>query len=404
MKTLLTNARIWNGRDDDLSQGRDVLIADGRIVEVDRVRTRTADETIDIADRFLMPGLIDAHFHAYWGPASVTLIDELPLPYLAHHARRLLENALRRGFTTIRDAGGADWSLGRASQEGLIDGPRLFYAGRAISQTGGHGDGRAAHLEPCSCRTLGALSEVADGADAVRKAARETLRRGASQVKLFLSGGVISPTDPISMPQYSDAEITAAVEEAASRGAYVMAHAYTADAAKRCARLGIRSVEHGNLIDEAAAKAMAAGGVFLVPTLITYEALARHGDMLNLTAEQRGKVEQVAGRGIEAVRIARKAGVKIGFGTDLAGPLHDMQRDEFRLRAEADRPIDVLRSTTSVNAELLQRDAELGVIAPGAHADLIAVEGDPREDLSPLLSGSALPFIMRGGTVVSSNL
>ncbi|MFO1187509.1 MAG: amidohydrolase family protein [Alphaproteobacteria bacterium] len=403
MKTLLTNARIWNGRDEGLVDGRDVLIENGRILEIGRVRAK-ADETIDMAGRFLMPGLIDAHFHAYWGPANVTLLDQLPMTYLAHHARHLLENALKRGFTTIRDAGGADWSLGRATEEGLIEGPRLFYAGRAISQTGGHGDGRHAHTstEYCSCRFLGALSEVADGTDAVRLAARETLRRGASQVKLFLSGGVISPTDPIHMPQYSDAEISAAVEEAASRGAYVMAHAYTADSAERSARLGIRSVEHGNLIDEAAARAMAKAGTFLVPTLITYDVLLRQGDALGLTSDQKRKVEEVAGAGIEACRLARLAGVKIGFGTDLAGPMHAQQRDEFRLRAEADRPIDVLRSATSVNAELLQRSSELGVIAPGAHADMIAVDGDPREDLSTLFAVPALPFVMRGGKVVVS--
>jgi len=403
MKTRLTNARIWNGVDDGLVDGRDVLIENGRILEVGHVRAR-ADETIDLKDRFLMPGLIDAHFHAYWGPANVTLLDQLPMTYLAHHARHLLENALRRGFTTIRDAGGADWSLGRATEEGLIDGPRLFYAGRAISQTGGHGDGRHAHTstEYCSCRFLGALSEVADGADAVRVAARETLRRGASQVKLFLSGGVISPTDPIHMPQYSDAEIHAAVEEAKSRGAYVMAHAYTADSAERSARLGIRSVEHGNLINEAAARAMAKAGTFLVPTLITYDVLLRQGDALGLTPDQKRKVEEVAGRGIEACRIARRAGVKIGFGTDLAGPMHDQQRGEFRLRAEGDAAIDVLRSATSVNAELVQRAGELGVVAPGAHADLIAVDGDPREDLATLFAGPALPFIMRAGRVVVS--
>ena len=402
-RLILRYARIWNGVDDDLEPGSDVLIESGRIQEVGSISAPAGVESIDLRDAFLMPGLIDAHFHAYWGPASVTLTEALPISYLAHHGARLLNNALRRGFTTIRDAGGADWGLWRALEDGLIEGPRLFYSGRALSQTGGHGDSRDQHIEPCSCRFIGNLSEVADGIDEVRRSARETLRKGAHQLKIFLSGGVVSPTDPIWMRQYSDGEVRAVVEEAASRRTYVMAHAYTAEAATRAAVNGVRSVEHGNLIDLTAAAAMAEHGTYLVPTLVTYDALTQDANAFGLTAASKAKLEEVAAAGINAIRLARGAGVKVGFGTDLAGPVHHRQRDEFRMRLEANEPIDVLRSATSVNAELMNHSGRLGQIRAGAEADLIAVSGDPREDLAVLFADAApLAMVMKAGKFVEN--
>lgn len=400
---LLRDARIWNGSDEALESGRDVLIENGCIVDVGTIVSAPGAETISLRDRFLMPGLIDAHFHAYWGIASVVELERMPLTYLAHHASGMLERALARGFTTIRDAGGADWGLWRAVEDGLIRGPRVYFSGRALSQTGGHGDSRAAHEEPCGCRFVANLSEVADGADDVRKRARETLRRGAHQLKIFLSGGIVSPTDPIWMAQYADDEVRAAVEEAERWGAYVMAHAYTAEAAHRAAALGVRSVEHGNLIDTSAALAMADAGVFLTPTLVAYESLLKHADEMKLSAASRAKVEDTAHRGAEAVRIAAAAGVAIGFGTDLGGPFQEMQRDEFALRGAVQAPINVLRSATSVNAEMMKQTGRLGCVAPGAFADLIAVDGDPRESLAMFAAGVPIPFIMKGGDVVVSD-
>jgi imidazolonepropionase-like amidohydrolase len=404
-RILIRNARVWDGEADGLADGGEVLIEGGRILEVGRIRTDREAETIDLGGRFLMPGLIDAHFHAYWGPPSVPHLETLPLSYLAHHAARLLSATLRRGFTTIRDAGGADWGLWRALEDGLIEGPRLYYAGRALSQTGGHGDSREQHIEPCSCRFIANLSETADGVDEVRKAARETLRRGAHHLKIFLSGGVVSPTDPIWMRQYSDAEVRAAVEEAASRRTYVMAHAYTAEAATRAALNGVRSVEHGNLIDEVAARHMAEAGTFLVPTLVTYDVLSRDGPAMGLSADSRLKLESVAARGTDAIRLARAAGVEIGFGTDLAGPAHAFQRDEFRLRAATDSPINVLRSATSVNARMMGLEGTIGSIRPGAHADIVAIDGDPREDISALFpSVGDLKFVMKAGRIAPGHL
>ena len=381
-RTRLCNARIWNGTDDDYAAVTSVTVAAGRIVALGD--DGAVDDEVDLGGRALLPGFIDAHFHAYAALVDTPALEQLPLSYLAHHATRLMADALHRGFTTVRDAGGADWGLARALAEGLIPGPRLFRSGRALSQTGGHGDSRTHRGEPCSCGTIGNLSRVVDGVEGVRLAARETLAGGADQIKIFVSGGISSPTDPIAMRQYSAAEIRAIVAEARGRQTYVMAHAYTADAILHAVRNGVRSIEHGNLLDDAAAAAMARAGAYLVPTLVAYEALTAEGVALGLSAVSAAKIADVAGRGAEAVRIARAAGVAIGFGTDLLGGLHPWQLHEFRLRGAIEAPVDVLRSATSVNAALLNRTGELGVIAPGAHADFVVIDGDPLGDLGAI--------------------
>lgn len=394
----LKNARVFDGEHAGLSHPTTVRIEDGIIADIaDRPATRT-DETIDLRGRVLMPGLIDAHFHAYASAADIAQVETLPLSYLAHHGAVLLRGALERGFTTVRDAGGADWGLWKALEDGLIQGPRLFYSGRALSQTGGHGDSRAQHLEPCNCRFVANLSEVADGVDQVRMSAREALRRGAHQIKIFVSGGVVSPTDPIWMNQYSEGEIRACVEEAASRRTYVMAHAYGNEAIIRAVRCGVRSIEHGNLLAADGAAAMAECGAFLVPTLITYEALGQANSQALPPASQ-VKLREVAQSGGEAIKLARAAGVQIGLGTDLLGPMHSQQLHEFRLRNQVDTPFEVLRSATSVNARLLNQQDRLGAVRVGAAADLIAVEGEPLSDLRPMWDGG-VSMVVRGGEVV----
>lgn len=397
MRTLIINARIWDGLAETYDSVTSVLVEDDRIVSVGEIGP--ADATIDLAGRALLPGFIDAHFHAYANVVDVPYIETLPLSYLAHHGRELLEASLLRGFTTVRDAGGAEWGLAKASEEGMIVAPRLFWSGRGLSQTGGHGDERPPHTEPCACGTIANLSQVVDGVDAVRAAARENLRRGATQLKIFVSGGFSSPSDPIAMIQYSPEEIRAVVAEARSRQTYVMAHAYTGESIIHAVTNGVRTIEHGNLLTAEAAAVMAEHGAFLVPTLVTYDATKRHGVELGLSKVSQIKLDDVADRGLDAIRLARSAGVQIGFGTDLLGPLHKYQLQEFRLRALVDPPVDVLRSATSVNARILNMEGQLGVIAQGAFADLVAVGGDPLADLATLCEHGP-QWVMRAGRVI----
>src|SRR5262245_11504077 len=246
MITVLTNARVFDGVSAELSEGVAVVVEGERIREIARKAPAFDNtRTIDCAGRVLMPGLIDAHFHAYTPTFDIRKIDTMPQALLVSHASAILEGALQRGFTTVRDAAGGDIGLWMAIEAGLIQGPRFYFSGKAISQTGGHGDLRPATIvEPCPCAGYtGSISVVADGVDEVRRAVREELRKGARQIKLFVTGGVASPTDPVWMPQFTEDEIRAAVYEASTRRTYVMAHCLTDDGARRCVLAGVRSIE-----------------------------------------------------------------------------------------------------------------------------------------------------------------
>jgi imidazolonepropionase-like amidohydrolase len=289
-----------------------------------------------------------------------------------------------------------------------VRGPRILYSGRTLSQTGGHGDHRGRADEPrlCACAIHTTwFSHVADGVPAVRKAAREELRRGASQVKIMASGGVASPSDPIWNTQYSDEELRAIVEEARSWRTYALAHAYTPEAIARAVRAGVRSIEHGNLIDPPTARLMAEAGAYLVPTLVTYEKIAELGRALRFPEASLRKVHDVLEAGLGSVEIARSAGVPLGFGTDLLGETHAYQGHEFAIRARAEKPLEILRSATRINAELLGRSGEIGTIAPGARADLILVDGNPLDDPSVLEGqGERIPLVMKGGELLVNRL
>lgn len=404
MSTLFRHGRIFDGTGEDLLEDVEVLVEGSRIVEVSDVPIRSGTaEVVDLRGRTLMPGLIDAHFHAIAASPDLGAVEHMPPSLIAQHARANLEATLQRGFTTVRDAAGADYGLSRAIEAGLIAGPRLFYSGHALSQTGGHGDFRSYESGPaiCSCG-LGArhFSTVADGVPEVRRAAREELRRGATQIKIMGSGGVSSPSDPISNLQYSEEEIRAAVWEAHSWGTYVMAHVYTPEAIRRCIEYGVRSVEHANLIDAGTAAFAAERGAFVVPTLATYESLARRGASLGLPRVSLDKLGTVSDAGVASLEILRDAGAKTGFGTDLLGAMHEDQLTEFGIRARALPSAEILRQATSVNAELLGRPGEIGTVAPGALADLIVVDGDPVADLEVLSGrGERISLVMKGGRV-----
>src|SRR6202049_4329086 len=393
---LLANCRIFDGVKATLAHG-DILVRNGEIVEISTQALEVAHTwRIDVGGRPVMPGLL-----ADATSRSVREIDATHPALRAHRARPLLEAALLRGFTTVRDAAGADAGLARAVDEGLIVGPRIFFGGKALTQTGGHGDMRPGD-DSCGCKSLG-LTQIVDGADAVRLAAREELRRGAHQIKIFVSGGVVSPTDPIWMDQFSDDEIRAAVEEAATRRAYVLAHAYTSRSIRRSVALGVRSIEHANLIDRETAKFVADRGAFVDPTLVTYDAMS--GSNENLLPQSLAELKEVEGAGLQAVAYCHEAGIRLGFGTDLLGDLHRFQSHEFILRAKVQDPVDVLRSATSINADLVQRVGKLGTVAAGAIPDLLVIDGNPLEDLGLLeRTDESLLLVLKDGRIVKDLL
>jgi imidazolonepropionase-like amidohydrolase len=396
MSTLsIINAAVFDGVSDALTDGP-VHVADGRIAAVGGP-PQPADHIMDARGGTVLPGLIDAHCHAYGIDLDMLATESRPLSYVALAGARRLAAALARGFTTIRDPAGGDAGLARAIAEGLIPAPRYLWTGPALSQTGGHGDARAADSETCAC--FAHTSEVVDGVDPLRRAARERFRRGAHAIKIMTSGGVMSLSDPIRIPQYSAEEIRAVTDEAARRGSYVAAHAYSPEAIRHSIDNGVRSIEHGNLLDAGTATAMAESGAFLVPTLAAYDAMERRGDQIGMAAVSRQKNREVLDAGRVAVELARAAGVRVGFGTDLMGPLEDEQLNGLRLQAEVDGILTALRSATSVNADLIGR-TDLGRVQPGCVADLLSVDGNPVEDPAVLWSAAARRTVVQGGRVV----
>jgi imidazolonepropionase-like amidohydrolase len=399
---ILANCAVLDGTRDERREDHHVLVEGAHIREVsDRPIRMDGAETIDLEGRTLMPGLIDAHVHVLAVDAALARLSERPMTMVAFEAARVLEAMLMRGFTTVRDAGGADGGLAEAIAAGLARGPRLFPSGLALSQTGGHGDlrPRTRSVTSCACCEYGAgLARIADGVAECRRAARDELRKGATQLKIMASGGVASPYDPIWNLQYSAEEMRAIVEEARAWRTYVLAHAYTPEAIRRAIDCGVRSIEHANLIDRATAEHVAGHDGFVVPTLVTYDALHRHGAEMGFPAESLMKLDEVRAVGLGSLEILQAAGTRIGFGTDLLGPMHRYQSREFVIRAEAMAPLDIIRSATVVNAELLNRAGELGIVAPGARADLIALDGDPLADIG-LLDGQGehLALIMKDG-------
>lgn len=392
------NVLVFDGVSDELVEGP-VTIADGRIVEVGAAHGDAA-RVLDAGGGVVVPGLIDAHFHAYGTSLDLLELESSRLSYVALSGARRLAAALRRGFTTVRDVAGGDPGLAKALREGVLPGPRYLYTGPALTQTGGHGDPHPADLDLCA--RGGHVGEVVDGVDALRRAVRTRFRDGAHAIKIMTSGGVVSPTDPIRVPQYSGEEVRAVAEEATRRGSYVAAHAYSPEAIAHSVNNGVRTIEHGNLLDEAAAELMREHEAFLVPTLAAYDAMDRRGEELGLSPASAEKNREVLAAGQRAVEIARSAGVRIGFGTDLMGPLEDDQLVGFRLQVQADGVANMLRSATSVNADILGRP-DLGRIRPGAVGDLVVLDGNPFDDPSLLWSARARRAVVQNGHLVAGS-
>ncbi|MDR2381765.1 MAG: amidohydrolase family protein [Bifidobacteriaceae bacterium] len=392
----LTGARVFTaGR--PAHQPETILVEDGIIAAVGAdIEIPATAQLIDAGGGSVIPGLIDAHCHAYGVTLSLEEMEKWPLSYVALKAARRLEAALRRGFTTVRDVAGGDPGLAKAIRENIIPAPRYLWTGPALSQTGGHGDGRNPLFhEPDYC---GCATNVVDGVEAIRKRVRQLLHQGAHAIKLLTSGGVVSPTDPLQAPQYAAEEIAAACQEATRRGTYVTAHAYSPHAIVHSIRNGVRCIEHGNLLDQTTATEMAERGVGLVPTLVTYDAMDRRGNEAGLSEIGRAKNTAVLDAGKNAIRLARAAGVRIGFGTDLMGDLQDEQLQGLRLQCEVEGIERTIEAATAGNAAILGLAGQIGTITPGAAADLVIFPGDLREN--PELAWQADRTIIQAGQVL----
>lgn len=399
---VFENAAVFDGLAPELTEPMSVLVADNEIKEVSPRQLRIdGAERIDCRGKTLMPGMIDNHVHIYIHSVQGFTPPEPPITYRAQYARNFLRHILSCGFTAVRDVAGGDHGMAMALRDRFLEGPRFYYGGLCLTQTGGHADLRLPS-QPTDYLTCGAQRNVlaihADGVDECIRATREELRKGASHIKIMASGGVMSPNDPLERCQYSEAEIRAIVEECNRHGAYVCAHCHPTQAIRRCVEYGVRSIEHGTLIDEETAAFVAQRGAYIVPTMAVVYALKEDGTRMGMPEVSRKKMLKVYDGALKGLEVMKRAGVKMGFGTDLLGEQHTRQGTEFTIRREVLTSFDILHSATAVNAEILQMKDKLGVIKEGALADLLVVDGNPLSDIDLLAAnGRHLTHIMVDG-------
>ena len=407
---ILKNATIIDGTGNAPIQNGSVVVEGERIKEIlpglpGRI---PPDATVvDCRHQTLLPGLIDAHVHV--GAVEANIMDQQRRNYaslLIIRALKVLKETLDQGFTTIREAGGADPGFREAVRQGYVQGPRLFVAGYPLSQTGGHGDPRLpTEIRPPLQDLAGIATRVCDGVDEVRRAAREQLRTGVDHIKIMAGGGAMSPSDEIDTSQYSIEELKAAVSEAQAVGSYVMAHVYSSRSILNCTAAGVRTLEHGNLLDEQAARAIKDTGAFLVPTLVTYEVTPRLGKELGIPENNIRKMIEARERGLEALAIAHRVGVKIASGSDLLGPMQVYKGMELELKSRVLGPMGAIVATTRTNAELLRKEKDLGTIEAGKLADFILINGDPLKDMTLFQQyQERVTLIIQGGRVYKNIL
>ena len=387
---VFVNATIIDPAQGELIHNATVRISDGKITQIVTDGSTTAtedvpgDNVIDLTGKYLCPGLIDCHVHIAVVPGEADLRAYKDMTERISLLRQplVLKSMLERGFTSIRDCGGASLAIKEAVEDGVFPGPRLFIAGYALSQTGGHGDMRGSHdAQLCCGGSLSGISRIVDGPAECYKYAREELRQGADFIKIMGGGGVASPTDRIEHVQFSDEEIKTIVTVARNAGTYVTSHSYTPQAIQQAIRLGVRGIEHGNLIDLETANMMAEMDVFLTPTLIAHVM----SKQLNfLPPDGAAKNDEVLEKGLRAMKIAVEAGVTVCFGSDLLGPMHFAQSKEFSVRSKVLTPLQILRSATVNAARLIMQEDRLGQIREGFAADLLILNENPLEDITVL--------------------
>ncbi len=402
---VVKNATIIDGTGADPVSSGFVIIEKDRIKEVgtgDPGALPSNALLLECRGQTLLPGLIDAHVHL--GAVDANIIDQQRQYFsslLVVKTLKIMEQTLDQGFTTVRDAGGVDPGFREAVNQGLVPGPRVFVCGPPLTQTGGHADFRLpTEIGPPVRHAAGLASWVCDGVDEVRRATRNLLRQGVDHIKVMAGGGAMSPSDEIDTSQYSLEELEAVVFEAESAGTYVMAHCYSDRSILNSVKAGIRSIEHGNLLTELSAVAMRDADAILVPTIVTYEIISRMGKDLGIPENNVRKINIAREKALVALETAHQAGTKIASGSDLLGPMQIYKAMELELKARVLGPMGALVATTKTNAELLNRQEDLGTVEAGKLADIIVVDGDPLANINILQAyKEKISVIMKGGWV-----
>jgi imidazolonepropionase-like amidohydrolase len=362
---------------------------------------------IDCGSRTLMPGLTDAHVHAAIVETDPEKARRDAPATLAFRIREVLEQTLQAGFTTVRDAFGIDWGFAQATARGHVKGPRLLFVGGCLSQTGGHGDWRGAHEEEAPIEAIPGLvatPRLCDSPADMRRAARDLLRTGVHGIKIMAGGGCMSPTDQIEHTQFTVEEMAAACYEARTVGKMALAHTYTPQGIMNALTAGVRSIEHGNFIDEEAAAAMQKAGAYFVPTLTTYFLLSAWGGGGNIPPNMLAKIEKAKACGLESLAVARAAGLKICSGSDVLASMQPFKSMELGLKAQVLGAHEAILSATRTNAELFGMAADIGTVEEGKLADLIVVDGNPLDDIGVLQDADRVVLVMRGGEVVKNRI
>lgn len=401
----LTNARLLDLERSALLAPSTVIVENGRIAERDVAID--GDKVLDLAGASLMPGFIDCHFHVVAWSLDLWANAIAPDSLAALRAASVMEGMLQQGFTTVRDLGGADFGLVRGVDEGLINGPDLVICGKGLSMTGGHTDLRQRTDERPDALgwRLGNMGVLVDGVDDVRRACRKMIKQGARFIKVMANGGVSSPNDPIDGLQYSDDEILAMVEEASNANTYVSAHVYSDASIRRCVKLGVKSLEHCNLIGAETAAMAAEAGCIAIPTLAAYEGLKLDGAQLGLGPAEQSKIDVVRDGGQASLRHMRDAGLPMAFGTDLLGPLRKYGGLEFELLAKVLSPSEILDGMWTAGARLCRMEGEIGTMGAGARANLVAFDIDPFADIAALgRPADHLKLVMKNGVIVQDGL
>lgn len=407
--TVLRSGLLIDGTGREPVQGAAVVIEDGNIAQVgnsDAVEVPKGATVFELDGRTIMPGLSDAHVHLGIIDLSVSAAQRQSLAVWAMRVRQEIEDTLEMGFTTVRDAGVIDGGFAQAVAEGHIRGPRILPSGSPISQTGGHGDWRQRFQEgpPLTVPGLVAMPAICDGPEEVRKAAREQLRRGATQIKVMAAGGAMSPTDELNTTQLTVEEMAAAVYEAAAVSKIVMAHTYSPRSIVNALEAGVRSIEHGNFLDEATAARMKNHGAFLVPTLTTYELIDQFGEQYGIPQFNLEKTREAKSGSMESVQVAVTAGVKIGSGSDLLAEMQPYKTMELSLKAQLMGPMAAIVSATRTNAELFGLAHKLGTVEAGKWADIIVVDGNPLDDIERLRDKNNVKLVLKQGALLKNLL